>query len=96
MKRLFLVLLTLSLVFACHYQSGIVQRAEKGFIKFTGNIENVSVQIDDAAPFTISDENKLYQVSPGRHTVKAYRNQNLVVDRVLIIDNETTTEIVIP
>jgi hypothetical protein len=38
----------------------------------------------------------LYEVKPGRHAVKVYRNNELVVDRTVIVDNQTTFEVDIP
>jgi hypothetical protein len=39
---------------------------------------------------------RLYQVSPGKHIVRAYRNGVLVVHRVLTLDTQVTTEVTIP
>jgi len=106
MKKVILLLLGIMILCACGgYQEGVVQKGEKSFIKFTGNCTNVSVQIDDMTPFGLksgtdsgkcSDDNKLYQFSPGKHSIKAYRDENLIVNRILLLDNQTTTEVILP
>jgi len=103
MKKVILLLLGILILHACGYQEGIVQKGEKSFIKFAGNWENVSVQIDDMNQFVLNsgsesgvDDNKLYQVSPGKHSIKVYRDGNLIVNRILFLDNQATAEVIIP
>jgi hypothetical protein len=103
MKKVILLLLGIMILHACGYQEGIVQKGEKSFIKFTGNWENVSIQIDDMNQFVLksgsesnADDNKLYQVSPGKHSLKVYRDGNLIINRILFLDNQVTAEVIIP
>lgn len=106
MKKVILLLLGIAILHACGYQEGIVQKGEKSFIKFTGNCTNVSVQIDDMNQFVLKsgtdsekssgNDNKQYQVSPGKHSIKVYRDGYLIVNRILLLDNQTTTEVIIP
>ncbi len=103
MKKIILLLLGILILYACGYQEGIVQKGGKSFIKFTGNWENVTIQIDDMNQFVLkswseggADDNKLYQISPGKHSLKVYRDGNLIVNRLIFIDNQTTAEVIIP
>ena len=107
MKKVIFLLLVMTFIYACGYQEGIVQKAERSYLKFSGNIENASVEIDNMAPFTITargasengeskTENKVYQLLPGKHSLKIYRNGNLIVNRILILENQTTIEVTIP
>ena len=106
MNKIILLLLGILILHACGYQEGIVQKGEKSFIKFTGNRTNVSVQIDDMNQFVLTsgtdsekssgNDNKLYQVSPGKHSIKVHRDGELIVNRILFLDNQTTTEVIIP
>jgi hypothetical protein len=106
MKKVILLLLGILILHACGFQEGIVQRAEKSFIKFSGNWADVSVQIDDMNQFVLKsgadsekssgDDNKLYQLSPGKHSIKVYRDGNLIVNRILFLDNQATAEVIIP
>ena len=110
-KLLFLfILFGLFLVVSCGHKEGIIQKSDKSFLKFIGNLENVSVQIDNADPFVLKKytagskdtrkkvkyENKLYQVSPGKHVVKVYRDDKLVVKRIFFLDNNVIKEVQVP
>jgi len=103
MKKIILLLLGILILHACGYQEGIVQKGEKSFIKFAGNLENISVQLDDMKQFVFksgsesgTDDNKLYQVSPGKHVLKVYRDGNLIINRILFLDDQATAEVIIP
>jgi len=103
MKKVILLLLGILILHACGYQEGVVQKGEKSFIKFAGNLENVSVQLDDTSQFALksgsesgADDNKLYQVSPGKHSLKVYRDGNLIINRILFLDDQATAEVIIP
>ena len=89
MKKIFFLLFCVLFIVSCGYKEGIIQKSEKSFLKFSGNWESVTVQIDDANPFILKNtlapdnsgrkekvENTLYQVSPGKHTIKIYRLSN--------------------
>ena len=68
------------------------------------------MQIDNAEPFMLKSyvvdadgqrspvdkKNKLYQISPGKHNVKVYRDGQLIVNRILILDNNVIKEVQIP
>jgi len=105
MKRWFAALLSCLVLAACGYHEGIVQKSDKSFIKFTGNIKNATAQIDDGQAFSIEQpatgeepiwRNTVYQVPPGKHIVKVSRNGQVVVERIIILDNQTTREVEIP
>ncbi|HTY57446.1 MAG TPA: hypothetical protein VMF59_01460 [Bacteroidota bacterium] len=91
-----LLVLALALCSCGGYTSGTVQKAEKGFLKFVGNTTGVMISVDDGTLFPPDPLTDRYEVQPGRHTVKVYRNSQIVVDRTVIIDNHTTFEIEIP
>jgi hypothetical protein len=78
------------------YNTGVVQKDHKGFIKFTGNTTGVSVEINSESKFELDPETEVYELYPGQYNVKVYRNNNLVVDRTIIIEGETTYEIEVP
>lgn len=98
MKRLICLFLIVFSLQACGYTEGTLQRSEKSYLQFTGNTAHISVQIDDRQPFTVagSAAKSLYQVPPGKHSLKVYRDGRLVVDRILLLDNQTTMEVQIP
>jgi len=110
MKKYLMLLFGLMLIASCGYKEGIIQKSEKSYFKFSGSVKNVSVQIDNNEPFAlgtlivdedgterkVNKENKLYQVSPGKHALKIYRNGELIVNRVLFLDNNVIKEVQIP
>ena len=81
----------------CAYNTGTVQRAEKSYLQFLGNTEGISVVIDenDAFGLTIAKDT-LYQLNHGKHTLKIYRNNNLIIDRIIFLEDHGTMEILIP
>ena len=102
-----LVVLASVFLSACGYQEGAIQRAERSYLKFTGNWPNAIVQVDSMQPFELkspasssdpkaSPDNTLYQLSPGKHRVTVTRGGSVVVDRVLILENQVTMEVQIP
>ncbi len=109
MQRLFLTLICLLLLSACGYQSGVVQKSELGYIQLTGNWKNTQVSIDKADPFELkylSDPNDpdatqskptlKYGLKPGKHIVKASRDGKLLVNRIILVTSQQTTEVAIP
>ncbi len=110
MKKILLICLLILLLASCGYKEGIIQKAEQSYLKFTGNWQAALVQIDDIKPFKLrgiegsseagaevsAPEGKLYQISPGRHDIKIYKSGNVVVNRILLLENQATTEVFIP
>jgi energy-converting hydrogenase Eha subunit G len=95
MPRFIILLLVASLIFACGYTTGTIQKAEKSFIVFSGNLENVKIHIDELEPFTPSNGIH-YEMAPGKHTLFAYREGKLLLNRIIILENQVTTEIKVP
>ena len=95
MVKILILSLGALFIFACGHVEGTIQKAEKGFIVFSGNLENVSVKIDDLEPFTPSYE-KHYQLSPGKYVLRAYRDGTLVLNKIIFLGNQMTMEIRIP
>ena len=109
MKKALFLFFGMIFLFACGYKEGIVQKAENSYLKFSGNWENASVQIDDMESFILKrtvnpedterrypDDNKLYQIAPGKHSLKVYREGNLVINRIVFLENQATMEVIIP
>ena len=77
----------------------IVQKAEFSYLKFTGDTEFISIIIDKGTyNFNLSKTNKerLYKIDTGKHRIQIYKNKNLIIDRVMFLENHVTTEINIP
>ena len=93
------------------YYSGTVQREEKSFLRFIGNTENVTVSIDSGKSFNLRKEHgstpitsgwqsglryNIYEIPHGKHKLKIYRNNTLIVNRIIFIEDHATMEISIP
>jgi hypothetical protein len=78
------------------YNTGILQKTEKGFIKFSGNTVGMSISLDDGARFTKDEKVDLIELKPGKHTVKVFRDETLMINRIIIIENQNTVEIEVP
>jgi hypothetical protein len=97
MKLKIIFIFTAIILTSCGgYNTGVLQKDHKGFIKFTGNTSSVSVEINSGSKFALDPETETYELYPGQYNVKVYRNNNLVVDRIIIIESETTYEIEVP
>ena len=95
--KMTIISIALLLFMGCAYNTGIVQRAEKSYLQFIGNSEGVSVIIDENNAFGLSTtKDTLYQLNQGKHTLKIYRNNNLIVARIIFLEDQETMEIIIP
>ena len=92
-------------------KTGVVQKDETSYLKFTGGTRGndygaVSIIIDDGKySFDIftndgnvntAKKQTLYKINPGKHRIQIYRDNNLLIDRVIFVENQVTTEINIP
>lgn len=100
MRKLYLAVLCAMFLLSCGYQTGVIQKAEKGYIKFSGDwsTDEVAVKIDDREPFRprASDTNTLFEITPGKHSIQVFRDNRLVLDRTIFLDSQATFEVKIP
>jgi hypothetical protein len=95
MIKILILLLGALFIFACGHVEGTIQKAEKALIVFSGNLENISIKIDELEPFMPS-YGKHYQLTPGKHALTAYRDGTLVLNKIIFLENQVTMEIRIP
>ncbi len=98
MRKLSIIITISCLLFgmaACGgYNQGITQADNHCYIKFTGNLKNLSVTIDDGVPFTIDTKGKtIYEITPGKHLIVVKRGDETIVKREILIGNGMTKEI---
>jgi len=100
MFKYFLNISILFLLFSCSHtvNTGAIQRAEISYIKFIGNFEDVTVVLDSANPIDLSNEkdNTLFRTDKGKHSLKIYRGDNLIVNRIIFIEDHATFEVLVP
>ena len=96
--KLFVAAFFLSIILsACGgYNTGILQKSEKGFIKFSGNTVGMTISLDEGERFTKDEKIDLIEIKPGKHSVKVFRNESLMVNRIIIVENQNTVEIEVP
>jgi len=96
-KTMLLIVMLLGLTAAaCGYRESITQKSELSYIKITGNAIGTIVHVGDLQPFQVTDTEKLYQVTPGKHIIKVYRGADLRVNRIVILYSGVTTEVHVP
>lgn len=93
MKYIIIFMLCFFFVSCGGYNTGVVQKAEKAQIKFTGKVLNAQVSIDDGDMITLDAADVVYTVKAGTHTMKIYRNLQLIVNRTIVTDNGVVTEV---
>lgn len=97
MKKIIMLIFFLNLFTSCGgYREGVIQKTEKGQIKFIGNTIEASVSIDNGELFKIGKIDALYQIKPGLHLIKIYKKDQLVLNRNVYVDNGVIMEIDIP
>lgn len=100
-----------AVAFGCgEYREGIIQKAEKSFLWFTGETENAVVFVDGkefarlSAATYVDDQGQkkqkkdvtYYQLEPGRHEIRIEKGGNVVVNRTVLLGNQMTKEIMVP
>ncbi len=95
-KSILFILLSLFIISCGGYNTEVLIKDHKGYLKFTGNTNNISISVDDKQSFIPQREVELYELEPGTHNIKVYRNTDILVNRTIIVDAEVTTEIEVP
>jgi hypothetical protein len=100
MRKFYLSVLCAMFLLSCGYQTGVIQKAEKGYIQFSGSwgLDEVIVKIDDGETFRPkpSDTSTLFEITPGKHSIQIIRNNKVVIDRMIFLDSQATYEVKIP
>lgn len=85
---------------SCTYQTGIRQPEQHASIQFTGNAFGSTVYIEGLKPFKIANMKRKrfvqYQVRPGKYLIKVVKNGQTVVEREILVNNQTAYEVFIP
>lgn len=99
-KGIIILVLVALLCGGCGLKEGIVEKAPKSYLWFTGDIENATVYIDNLSPIILNKESssKLihYEISPGKHSIVVKKSGEVIVDRSVLLGNGITKEILIP
>ncbi len=94
MKNILLLAILSILLISCSSSSeSVIQKDLKGQLKFTGNVLQCTVTVDDKHTFVIDKEHIVYDITPGMHTIKVYKNNALKVNKSVYIDSGSITEV---
>lgn len=97
MKLYLKILVTLSsiILFSCAYNQGVIQKDDVSYLKLTGNLNNITLQIDDGEIIKLKDFNDktVYEIKPGVHIITIRRDNKVIVERKLYFNNQTTREV---
>ncbi|UIJ37012.1 hypothetical protein LWC08_09700 [Desulfobaculum bizertense] len=94
----------------CGYREGVTIPDKKAYVLFSGDTDGVVAYIDEYSPVVLGSHyykdsmgNKRvkstethYELAPGKHRIVLVRNGEKVLERVIMIGNQMTTEIAIP
>jgi hypothetical protein len=87
-------LLLMLLASGCGYKEGVATAGQKSYLYFSGNVSDVTVSVDDAVEFSVlAGEKHQYAITPGKHVVKIYRGDHLLVVREIFISDGIAKEI---
>ena len=96
MKRLGLIGLAAAALLAtgCGYKSGVATGERQSFLYFTGDVKGAEVSVDNGRPFAVEPgRDNQYKIVPGKHNVKVYRGDALLVDRDIYVGDGVAKEI---
>jgi len=78
------------------YTSTTTLKADTAYLKFTGRVKEITISINDGKEFSFNPKIDLYEVKPGKVSVKVYRGDRILVDRTIFVDNHATFEVNVP
>ena len=104
MKKFSLVALVLLFFSGCGHYEAVVQKDDVSYALFTGHLEGAEIHIDGTRHLLLdadasaqsSPEERRFKISPGQHRIAVTKAGVVVVDRLLLFNGQTTTEIDIP
>ncbi len=94
-----LILIAISFIFlmtfsGCGYKQSVLTEGQKSSLYFSGDVNNVQVSVDNGALFEVqSGKNNQYKIKPGKHEIKVYRDNNLVIHRNIYVGDGIAKEI---
>ncbi|MCD6433719.1 MAG: hypothetical protein J7L21_06730 [Sulfurimonas sp.] len=96
MKKLLIALSLLLILLSsgCGYKEGVLSEQRQSSIYFSGNTRGLTVSIDGGEEFKVSPgRNNQYRIKPGKHDIRVYRGENIIVDRRIYLGDGVAKEI---
>jgi hypothetical protein len=92
-----LIILGITIFFGlsgCGYKEGVNSEAQKSYLYFSGKVEGVKVSIDEGAMFSVKPgRDHQYKINPGKHSVKVFRGDAMIVNREVFVGDGIAKEI---
>ncbi len=96
MKYIIIAIALLSTLWlsGCGYKEGVSAGDQKSFLYFSGNTKSATVSVDDGEKFSVENgRDNQYKIKPGKHTIRVYRESEIIVDRAIYVGDEIAKEI---
>ena len=78
----------------CGSKEGVTSEAQKSYLYFTGNVDDVTVSIDKSAGFEVkAGQNNQYATKSGKHLIEVYRDGVLIIKREIYLGDGVAKEI---
>ena len=82
------------IVTGCGYKSGTATGERESFLYFTGDVQGTDVSVDDGQRFTVKPgRDNQYKIAPGKHNVKVYSGDDILVNRDIYVGDGVAKEI---
>ncbi len=95
MKAVTAIALFIALIISgCGSKTGVQTSAQKAYIYFTGNTNNIVVSIDKGESFSVkAGQTNQYSVKPGKHLLEVTRDGVLIIQREIYVGDSIAKEI---
>lgn len=82
------------LLSGCGYKEGAATGERTSYLYFSGDTDAVTVSVDGGERFEVeAGRDHQYKIQPGKHNVRVYRGDNLIVEREIYVGDGIAKEI---
>jgi hypothetical protein len=83
------------LLFAgCGYKEGVATGEKAAYLYFSGDTKGVTVSVDGGTQFSVMPgRDNQYRIAPGKHNVRVYRGDSVIVEREIYVGDGVAKEI---
>ncbi|WP_304545067.1 hypothetical protein [Sulfurimonas microaerophilic] len=95
MKTLATLLIMITLLLSgCGLKQGVETSAQKAYLYFSGDTDDVLVSIDNGEPFEVKEgrENQ-YSIKPGKHLIEISKDGEIIIKREIYVGDGIAKEI---
>ncbi len=100
MKKIFFILALIALIsVGCSYNSSVTLKDSECYIKIVGQTEGMTMILDDKVSVDISNPDKKemqYKYNEGNHKITIKKNNNIILEKYIILEKGKITEVHIP